>query len=69
MEPVVKRGKYQREMSCDKRRNNNNNNNKQKHQYEHVPKSVETTQGGKEPYCGINKCKPTELSPIIGQIS
>jgi len=26
--------------------NNNNNNNGQKHWYEHVPKSVETSQGG-----------------------
>jgi hypothetical protein len=27
--------------------NNNNNNNNNKHWYEHVPKSVETSQGGK----------------------
>jgi hypothetical protein len=26
---------------------------KKKHWYEHVPKSVETSQGG----CGINKCR------------
>ena len=38
-----------------------------KHRYEHVPKSVETSQGGKEPYCGINKYKLTEPSPTTNQ--
>jgi len=28
-----------------------------------MPESVETSQGGREPYCGINKYKLTELSP------
>jgi len=35
--------------------------------YEHVPKSVETSQEGKVPYCGINKYKLTELSPTTNQ--
>ena len=38
-----------------------------KHWYEHVPKSVETSQGGKVTYCGINKYKLTELSPTTNQ--
>jgi hypothetical protein len=31
----------------------------QKDWYEHVPKSIETSQGGKVTYCVINKCKQT----------
>ena len=38
-----------------------------KHWYEHVPKSIETSQGGKVPYCGTNKYKLTELSPTTYQ--
>ena len=48
------RGEEPGEKVCDKRQqqqqqqhNNNNNNNDTKHRYEHVPKPVETTQGGK----------------------
>jgi hypothetical protein len=37
--------------------------------YEHVPKSVETSQVGRQPYYGINKCKPTEPSPTINRTS
>jgi len=36
-----------------------------KHWYELVPKSVETSQGGKD--CGIKKYKLTELSPTTNQ--
>ena len=38
-----------------------------KHWYEHVPKSVETSQGDKVTICGINKYKLTELSPTTNQ--
>jgi len=38
-----------------------------KHWYEHVPKLVETSQGGKVTICGINKYKLTELSPKTNQ--
>ena len=34
-----------------------------KHWYEQVPKSVETSQVGKWPYCGNKKYKLTELPP------
>jgi len=37
-----------------------------KHWHEYVPKSVETSQGGKV-YCGINKYKLTELFPTTNQ--
>ena len=39
-----------------------------KHWYEHVPKSVETTQGEMSPYCGINQYERTELFLTINQI-
>ena len=39
-----------------------------KHRYEHVPKSVETTQGERAPYCGISKYGRTELLLTISQI-
>ena len=69
------RGEEPGEKVCDKRQqqqqqqqHNNNNNNDTKHRYEHVPKPVETTQGGRSPYCGINQYERTELFLTISQI-
>jgi hypothetical protein len=38
-----------------------------KHWYEHVPKSVETSRGGKVTILGINKYKLTGPSPLTSQ--
>jgi len=38
-----------------------------KHWYEHVPKSVETSQGVTVTNCGINKYKLIEPSPTTNQ--
>jgi hypothetical protein len=36
---------------------------RKQHWYKHVPKSVETSHGDKEPYYGINKWKVTGKNP------
>ena len=40
-----------------------------KHQYDHVPKSGETSQKIRLPYYGTNKCEPTELFLTINRKS
>jgi hypothetical protein len=38
-----------------------------KHRYNHVPKSADTSQVGKVIYYGTNKCEPTELFLTINR--
>jgi hypothetical protein len=40
-----------------------------KHWYDCVPKSVETSQEGRLPYCGTNGCETTEPFLTINWIS